>query len=103
MAARAPVPRQARPGAVPSCVERCCRLRLDLRPGQVFRVDRRASVQFGGECALLFRLTAVEQRLTCHGWVWLTGYVLSATGEALEKREIFVQLEGLQLIRTRTK
>ncbi|MFC4109962.1 hypothetical protein [Micromonospora zhanjiangensis] len=45
----------------------------------------------------------MEQRLTCHGWVWLTGYVLSATGEALEKREIFVQLEGLQLIRTRTK
>ncbi|MFC4108408.1 hypothetical protein [Micromonospora zhanjiangensis] len=38
----------------------------------------------------------MEQRLTCHGWVWLTGYVLSATGEALEKREIFVQLEGLQ-------
>ncbi|MFD0820196.1 hypothetical protein ACFQ0D_18225 [Micromonospora zhanjiangensis] len=73
-----PVPRRPRPDAVPTCVEPCCQLRLDLRPGQVFRVDRRASV------------------LTCHGWVWLTGYVLSATGEALEKREIFVQLEGLQ-------
>ncbi|MFD0822861.1 hypothetical protein ACFQ0D_32085, partial [Micromonospora zhanjiangensis] len=78
------------------CTERCCRRRLELRPGDVFRLDRRASVQFGGERELLFRLTSVSHKSGCHGWVWLTGYELGPTGEALARREVFVQLAGLQ-------
>lgn len=92
-----PPPRRQPPG----CAERCCRRRGELRPGDVFVVDRRASVQFSGDRRLLFRLTSIDQAMTYHGWVWLTGYALSPTGEALDRREIFVQLDGLQAVQPR--
>lgn len=82
-------------------MERCCRRRLELRPGDVFVIDRRASVQFSGDRGLLFRLTSVDQTLTYHGWVWLTGYALTPKGEAADRREIFVQLSGLQAVQSR--
>ncbi|TDC40823.1 hypothetical protein E1166_14035 [Micromonospora sp. KC213] len=62
----------------------------------MFTIGRRASVQFVGERGFPFRLVAVDQRPTSHGWVWLTGYELNRRGEAVAKREIFVQLSGLQ-------
>ncbi|MFG1917443.1 hypothetical protein [Micromonospora sp. NPDC048898] len=61
----------------------------------MFKIGRRASVQFAGERGLVFRLTAVEDRLTSHGWVWLSGYELDRRGTAVARREIFVQLAGL--------
>ncbi|GAB3810449.1 hypothetical protein [Micromonospora zhanjiangensis] len=45
------------------------------RPGDLLVIDGRASVQFAGDCALLFRVTTVSERPTYHGWIWLTGYV----------------------------
>lgn len=66
------------------------------QPGDVLRIDERASVQFRGDRALVFRVTAVPDRDTYDGWIWLAGYVLDQRGEAIERREVFVQLAGLR-------
>lgn len=70
-----------------------------LRPGDVLLVDRNASVQFAGDRALLLRVISVCDKPTYRGWCWLTGYVIDRTGQALERREIFVQTAGLRLVR----
>nr|WP_084212941.1 hypothetical protein [Micromonospora purpureochromogenes] len=66
------------------------------QPGDLLRVDGRASVQFGGDRALTFRVVSVGAEVTHMGWIWLTGYVLDPRGAATAKREIFVQLAGLR-------
>ncbi|GGM51643.1 hypothetical protein GCM10011608_40710 [Micromonospora sonchi] len=65
-------------------------------PGDLLIVDRNASVQFAGDRALTFRVVSVSDRPTYHGWIWLTGYVLNRRGDAIGKREIYVQLAGLR-------
>ncbi|MFI7660263.1 hypothetical protein ACIBTW_15400 [Micromonospora parva] len=61
-------------------------------------IDGRASVQFGGDRALWLRVTSVCDKPTYYGWVWLTGYSIKpASGEALARREFFVQIAGLQI------
>ncbi|MER5702399.1 hypothetical protein ABT023_10680 [Micromonospora sp. NPDC002296] len=73
-------------------------------PGDLVLVDGRASVQFGGDRALWLRITSVDERPTYYGWVWLTGYSIDlATGRALARREVFVQIDGLQIQRRRTE
>jgi hypothetical protein len=64
-------------------------------PGDLLRIDGRASVQFAGDRALIFRVVAVCDRPTYPGWVWLTGYLLNRRGDATAKREVYVQLAGL--------
>lgn len=66
-------------------------------------VDARASVQFAGDRALIFRVTAVPDWATYTGWIWLRGYVLTPLGEAVEQREIFVQLAGVRRIPPRQR
>jgi len=68
------------------------------KPGDVLYVNRLASVQFGGDRALVFRVIRVCDRPTYHGWLWLTGYVLDRAGRALDRREIYVQQAGLQRV-----
>jgi hypothetical protein len=63
--------------------------------GDVVALGGRASVQFAGDRDILLRVTVIDRRPTYHGWVWLTGYVLDRTGQAIDKREVFVQLAGL--------
>jgi hypothetical protein len=70
-----------------------------VQVGDLLHVGREASPQFGGDRALLFRVTVVDAKPTYTGWVWLTGYALDAKGEATARREIFVRSEGLRLIR----
>ena len=41
----------------------------------------------------------MDDRPTYHGWVWLTGYVLNDRGDAVDKREIFVQQAGTTVLR----
>ncbi|MEU2614521.1 hypothetical protein ABZ570_23500 [Micromonospora sp. NPDC007271] len=67
-------------------------------PGDLLRIDGRASVQFAGDRALTFRVVSVCDRPTYAGWVWLTGYVLNRRGNATTKREIYVQLAGLRRV-----
>jgi hypothetical protein len=64
------------------------------RSGDVLRVTRAASVQFSAP--MLFRVIRVHDWSTYNGWAWLDGYELNNLGEAVERRSIFVQLEGLQ-------
>ncbi|MFD0783214.1 hypothetical protein ACFQZ8_04650 [Micromonospora azadirachtae] len=66
------------------------------KPGDLLRIDGRASVQFAGDRALTFRVVSVLDQQTYPGWVWLTGYVLNGRGDATTKREIYVQLAGLR-------
>ncbi|AVT30451.1 MULTISPECIES: hypothetical protein [unclassified Plantactinospora] len=71
------------------------------RPGMVVQVGAAASVQFGGRRAMLFRVTRVSEKPTYHGWCWLTGYSLDEYGNAVRRREIYVQLAGLQPVHWR--
>lgn len=57
---------------------------------------REASVQFAA-APLLFRVIRVHDWSTYDGWAWLDGYELNSTGEAVDRRTIFVQIGGLQL------
>lgn len=68
----------------------------------MLRIDARASVQFIGAPPLILRVISVSDRATYDGWAWITGYVLNARGEAVEKRELFVQPAGVQLIPAKT-
>jgi hypothetical protein len=72
--------------------------RVNPIPGEIFRVDGRASVQFDGDRALIFRVTTVSHLPTYDGWIWLTGYVLDDQGQAIDRREIFVQRAGLRRV-----
>ncbi|WBB96903.1 MULTISPECIES: hypothetical protein [unclassified Solwaraspora] len=67
------------------------------RSGDVLHVTRAASVQFLEP--LLFRVIRVHDWPTYQGWVWLDGYELNASGEAVDRRSIFVQIDGLRQLR----
>jgi hypothetical protein len=64
------------------------------RSGDVLRVTRAASVQFAEP--IMFRVIRVHDWPTYDGWAWLDGYQLDAVGDAVERRSIFVQIDGLQ-------
>jgi len=64
------------------------------RPGDVLLVTRDASVQFLEP--ILFRVIAVSARSAYDGWLWLSGYQLRPDGTATERRDIFVQADGLR-------
>ncbi|MEH1013567.1 hypothetical protein V6U90_10685 [Micromonospora sp. CPCC 206060] len=67
-------------------------------PGDVVLLGAAASVQFGGSRGLRLRVSAVGTAPTYHGWCWLTGYVLDAAGDAVDKREVYVQVAGLRIV-----
>jgi hypothetical protein len=71
-------------------------------PGDVVRIDDRASVQFQGDRALTFQVTRVDRRPTYDGWVWLDGYVLNNRGRPVQRRRVFVRQSGLALRRRET-
>ena len=64
------------------------------RSGEVIRVTRAASVQFASP--ILFRVIRVHDWSTYDGWAWLDGYELNSSGDAVDRRSIFVQVSGLQ-------
>lgn len=66
------------------------------RSGDILCVTRTASVQFAEP--LYFRVIRVHDWPTYDGWVWLDGYELNARGDAIERRSIFVQVDGLRQI-----
>lgn len=63
--------------------------------GDVIHVGRTASVQFAGAAAFDFRVIRTWSRETYSGWLWLEGYQLDSTGQAVQRRTIFVQVAGL--------
>jgi len=66
------------------------------RSGDVIHVTKAASVQFSSP--MLFRVIRVHDWPTYDGWVWLDGYELNASGDAVERRSIFVQVAGLHQV-----
>ncbi|GAB3966645.1 hypothetical protein V1634_30340 [Plantactinospora veratri] len=68
------------------------------RSGDVLHVTRAASVQFAEP--IYFRVIRVHDWPTYHGWVWLDGYELNPSGDAVERRSIFVQINGLRHLQT---
>lgn len=70
----------------------------ELRPGVVLLISRAASVQFTQPFA--FRLIRHHvYGSTPTGCVWIDGYQLSPAGDAVERRSLFVQLDGLEILR----
>ena len=57
-------------------------------------MTRAASVQFAAP--MLFRVIRVHDWSTYDGWAWLDGYELNTSGDAVDRRSIFVQVGGLQ-------
>ncbi|MGN9775023.1 hypothetical protein ACTMS0_04490 [Micromonospora sp. H33] len=66
------------------------------RSGDVLHVTRAASVQFLRP--ITFRVIRVLDWPTYDGWLWLDGYELNASGDAVSRRSIFVQRNGLQQV-----
>jgi hypothetical protein len=64
------------------------------RSGDVIHVTKAASVQFSAP--MLFRVIRVHDWPTYEGWIWLDGYELNPSGDAVERRSIFVQASGLR-------
>lgn len=65
-----------------------------VRPGDELWISGAASVQFSAK-PFRFRVIRVHPWSTYHGWVWLDGYQLNSVGDAIERRSIFVQHDGL--------
>jgi hypothetical protein len=66
------------------------------RSGDVLHVTKAASVQFAAP--MLFRVIRVHDWPTYEGWTWLDGYELNSSGDAVERRSIFVQVSGLRQV-----
>ncbi|NUT31465.1 MAG: hypothetical protein HOV79_00170 [Hamadaea sp.] len=67
------------------------------KAGDILHVTREASVQFA--TAIFFRVIRVHDWPTYDGWLWLDGYQLNAAGDAVERRSIFVQGNGLRMVK----
>ena len=63
------------------------------RSGEVLRVTRTASAQFAEP--ILFRVIRPQDWPTYRGWIWLDGYELNPAGDAVERRSIYVRVNGL--------
>nr|WP_236646677.1 hypothetical protein [Micromonospora acroterricola] len=66
--------------------------------GDIVLIGAAASVQFAGDRALRLRISAVNLGPTYHGWIWLTGYVLDKRGRAVDRREVYVQAAGIEIL-----
>jgi len=44
---------------------------------------------------MMFRVIRVHDWQTYDGWAWLDGYQLNSARDAVERRSIYVQLQGL--------
>lgn len=62
--------------------------------GDVLYITRAASVQFVEP--FFFRVIRVHEWSTYEGWVWLDGYQLDRRGDAVDRRSIFVMIDGLR-------
>ncbi|MGW3602039.1 hypothetical protein [Micromonospora sp. NPDC005161] len=68
---------------------------MRLHAADLVLVDRSASPQF--VVPIRFRLIRVLDRTTTYdGWAWLDGYQVNRTGQAIARREIYVQPENLR-------
>jgi hypothetical protein len=64
--------------------------------GDLLLLTEAASVQF--RRPIRFRVIRRLPWTTYIGWCWVRGYELGETGEAIDERDVFVQLRGLRYI-----
>lgn len=70
------------------------------RAGEVYFIGREASVQFGGDQGILFRIIRIqEQVIIATGWAWIEGYQIDNRGYAVERRVIYVQVAGMKRVK----
>ncbi|MGC4895961.1 hypothetical protein [Micromonospora sp. DT31] len=81
-AARNSTPLAVLPGARP------------IKAGTLLRLDHAASVQFCRPITIRV-IREIEDRHPYDGWAWIEAYELNAKGDAVAKRELFVQIAGL--------
>lgn len=67
--------------------------------GDLVAVTRAASVQFDGDRAILLSVIDVTLSAYTEGWCYLTGYEVKTDGAAAAKREVFVRIAGLRIVR----
>lgn len=65
------------------------------RAGDIVVLTKAASVQFAVR-PRLFRVIHVHDWPTYDGWAWIDGYELNPAGDAVERRTVFVSLDGLR-------
>lgn len=63
-----------------------------LRAGESVRLDRSCSPQLVRP--VVVRVIRVLDRPTYPGWVWMEGYELDASGDALRRRQLFIRQDG---------
>ncbi|WP_405090481.1 hypothetical protein OG767_23100 [Micromonospora sp. NBC_01392] len=66
-----------------------------IRAGDLLRLDRAASVQFCRPITVRV-IREITDRSTFDGWASIETYELDGRGEAVAKRELFVQPAGLR-------
>lgn len=66
--------------------------------GAVLLLDRRASVQFTAAPTVFRVIRVVPERTNDDGWIWLDGYTLDASGDAIERRRVYVRVGGWRLV-----
>ncbi|PTA45280.1 hypothetical protein [Micromonospora sp. RP3T] len=66
-----------------------------IRTGDLLRLDRAASVQFCRPITVRV-IREITDRQTFDGWTWIEVYELDGNGDAVAKRELFVQPIGLR-------
>ncbi|MFI6228514.1 hypothetical protein ACIBCR_14525 [Micromonospora echinospora] len=67
-----------------------------LKAGDLIHLTRAASVQFINP--IMFRVIRVLDWPTYDHWTWLDGYELDRRGDAVARRSVFVQREGLRVM-----
>ncbi|MEV0003896.1 hypothetical protein AB0H28_16620 [Micromonospora sp. NPDC050980] len=71
-----------------------------IRAGDFLRLDRAASVQFCRPITVRV-IREITDRRTFDGWAWIEVYELNDRGDAVAKRELFVQPAGLRRLNAR--
>lgn len=66
------------------------------RSGDVLYLTRAASVQFIRPTTV--RVIRLHDWPTYDGWCWIDCYELNAAGDAVERRSLFVQIDGVQRV-----
>ena len=64
--------------------------------GELVWICRRASVQFDGDQAFWARMIRALDIPTYHGWAWLDVYQVNEEWNAIDRRRILVQIDGLR-------
>ncbi|MDG4804789.1 hypothetical protein [Micromonospora sp. WMMD980] len=73
-----------------------------IKGGDVLHLARSASVQFVRPIIVRV-IREITDRHCYDGWTWIEAYALNVAGEAVAKRELFVQPAGLRWLTAPTR